>query len=252
MPDLTNGLSDFTVRDIHEPLPRIEQNREILEQVYTLEPARTGKLSIGPIRIPFTDARRDGDGQPHVIETQPLSVHITTVVPSDEPSLGNLRPLAGPVEVPAERRLGRWLLLLPVAAILAAVGWFWRKRRKRTVVEKPLSPQELARLELEQLLSERWAERDVKLFYVALTGLVRRYIERTTGVRAPEQTTEEFLREIAGKETFQPEEARRLEWFLESADLVKFAAYRPRMEDIDESIDRARRFIGLERMEVTA
>ena len=34
------------------------------------------------------------------------------------------------------------------------------------------------------------------LYYMELTAVVRRYIERTTGVRAPEQTTEEFLHEV--------------------------------------------------------
>ena len=83
------------------------------------------------------------------------------------------------------------------------------------------------------------------VYFVELTAIVRRYIERTTGIHAPEQTTEEFLREISRANTFGREENERLKDFLESADLVKFAAYRPRREDIQESFQRAEVFIGL-------
>ena len=46
----------------------------------------------------------------------------------------------------------------------------------------------------------------VKEFYLRLTGIVRQYVEDTTGIRAPEQTTEEFLRDM-----------RRVRYFRRSA-----------------------------------
>lgn len=118
--------------------------------------------------------------------------------------------------------------------------------------------------ELAWLAHDRLAQRDVKRFYVELTGIVRRYIEQTTGVRAPEQTTEEFLREIGrskrvisqGEES--PREGVSRDWlvaptlvsalkdFLESADLVKFAAHQPQEKDIAGSFERAERFVRLE------
>ncbi len=110
----------------------------------------------------------------------------------------------------------------------------------------------MACLELERLLERRLTEEDVKLYYVELTGIVRRYIERTTEIRAPQQTTEEFLREVSRRQTFPADESLRLKRFLESADLVKFAAYRPRGEDIDESLLRAKAFIGMDRAEAAA
>jgi hypothetical protein len=125
--------------------------------------------------------------------------------------------------------------------------WFWRRRhQQQEQLEQIKSPRELAYLELQQLLQDNWAELDVKRFYVELTGAVRRYIERTTGILAPEQTTEEFLREIGQRDTFVADERLRLQEFLESADLVKFAAHQPRTEDLQESFQRAQRFVGLE------
>ncbi len=253
-PPFGESLGDFLIRDFREPLPRVEGEREIIQQVYTLEPTRTGKLAVWPIGVAFTDTRPDGDGKEHAIETEGLTIEIASVVGSEVPSLSELRPAAGPVELPRAGGAGRWwLVMLGLAAVGgAALLWCWRRRRRKAAEAKPLSPGELAYLELERLLEQGLAERDVKLFYVELTAVVRRYIERTTGILAPEQTTEEFLREITRKETFAADERGRLKHFLESADLVKFAAHRPRKEDVEESFRRAKVFVGLSEMEVAA
>ncbi len=67
----------------------------------------------------------------------------------------------------------------------------------------------------------------VKEFYLRLTGIVRQYVEDTTGIRAPEQTTEEFLRDMRSRAVFPPERSARLAEFLEAADLVKYAGQQP-------------------------
>ncbi|MBI5366628.1 MAG: hypothetical protein HZA54_06300, partial [Planctomycetes bacterium] len=126
----------------------------------------------------------------------------------------------------------------------AAVAWA-RRRRAHALTARPLSPSERALRELDALLARGPAALDLTGFYVELTAIVRRYIERTRGVRAPEQTTEEFLREIGRHEAFAADERERLQRFLESADLVKFAALRPVPGDVAESLRRARLCVGL-------
>ena len=139
------------------------------------------------------------------------------------------------------------VLLVGVAVAVAFIA-----RRRRNEVEKQLTPRELADRELEELWRDKAIREDVKVFYVRLTAIVRNYIEGTTGVHAPEQTTEEFLREIGAGERFSHEERQRLKEFLESADLVKFARYRPQSSDVDDSYHRARRFVGLAEGEAAA
>lgn len=244
-PAFGESLGEFLIRDFHEPLPRVVNQRERLEQAYTLEPTVAGKIVIAPLSVSFTDNRPNGDGKEHTLESEPITVEIVTAVGADAPSLTHLRPAAAAVELPRELRPIHWwtIGILVLAAIAALVGW-WRRRR-RLPSPPPPTPRELASRELDALLAQHLAERDVKQFYVELTGVVRRYIERTTGVHAPEQTTEEFLNEISRRGTFANEEGRRLRSFLESADLVKFAAHQPREGDIGQSVDRARAFVGL-------
>lgn len=252
-PPFGEALGDFLIRDFREPLPEVEDEWRILRQVYTLEPTRTGELSIWPISVTFTDNRTDGDGHEHTIQTEGLTVTVASVLEDEAPSLDNLKPMADPVELPTTGRTILWLAALIL--LLASGGGLlvWRRSRRRAVeAAVELSPRELAWLELEQLIEQNLAQEDVKLFYVELTGVVRRFIERTTGVSAPEQTTEEFLSQIARDTTFAPEESRHLKDFLESADLVKFAAHQPRTEDIEKAFDRAKLFIGLNPAEEAA
>jgi len=252
-PPFGESVGNFLIRDYRTPLPQIRGDREIIQKIYTLEPTQTGKLAIWPISVTFTDTRPNGDGQQHTVQTEGLTIEIDSIVDSEVPSLGELRPAAGPVELPSSGGTGLWWAVAAIVVVVAA-GLAWRrwKRHGKAAEQVPLSPQELAYLELARLLEERLAERDVKLFYVGLTGVVRRYIERTTGVRAPEQTTEEFLHQISRQQTFASEESRRLKGFLEVADLVKFAAHQPRTEDVEESFERARAFLALAETEVVA
>jgi hypothetical protein len=139
-----------------------------------------------------------------------------------------------------------WIALFAVAISLLAifVALYASKRSRRA--PQQLSPRELARIELQKLVVANWSKLDPKRYFVELTGIVRRFIERTTGVRAPEQTTEEFLHAIAGDRFFADEMQLRLREFLESADLVKFAGLKPSDKDMAQSLDRASCFIEAE------
>jgi len=237
----------LVILDFQEPLPETKEGREIIRQIYTLEPTRTGQLQIDPIIVSFSDERSEGDGRPHTLETEALTIEVTSIIADEAPSLDDLEAIQGPVALPKPRS---WTLLWTVAAcsclaVVALSIWLVR-RQKASQPERALTPRELAYLELQQILEAELSERDVKAFYVELTGVVRRYIERTTGIHAPEQTTEEFLREIGSSGVFVADERERLASFLESADLVKFAAHEPTTDDIEESFTRAKLFIGLE------
>jgi hypothetical protein len=245
-PPFGSTLGSFTIRNCREPLPKIINGHQVIQQSYTLEPTDTGRQRIDPISVSFTDHRPSGDGRAHTVTTDPFSVEVVSQLRDKTPALSDLRPPAGPVELPA--RYAAWIVGLSTAALLvaAAAWWLWRRRRREKAVSAViLTPEELASIELNKLVESGLAERDIKLFYVELTSIVRRYIERTTGIRAPEQTTEEFLREISRAQTFGGDECARLRDFLEAADLVKFAAHQPRADDIAESIRRARLFIAI-------
>jgi hypothetical protein len=252
-PEFGSALGDFIIRDFREPMPRVQGDRQVLQQIFTLEPTRTGKITIDPITVHFTDNRPDGTSKEHSLQSEPVTVEVAAVEAAEAPSLDQLRGPAEPLPFPEPSASVSWWIGAIAAVVIAGlvVIWWWRRRKAEQAVPS-LTPTELAYLELQRLLEDQRAQEDVKIFYVELTAIVRRYIERTTGIRAPEQTTQEFLQEISRRPIFPADEARRLQSFLEAADLVKFAAHQPRKEDIEESFRRAKVFVGCEAGEEVA
>jgi hypothetical protein len=133
---------------------------------------------------------------------------------------------------PARRAIWPWLAV--VAAILALGGvlaWSWiRSRRSGApgVVQPELPPEVIARRALAELRAARLdSEAAVEAYYVAVSQVLRVYLERRFGLHAPERTTEEFLPEIERSGVLAPAQCRELRRFLTQCDLVKFAALHP-------------------------
>ncbi len=247
LPPFGEAVGEFAVLDFQTPLPESRGGRQVQRQIYRLEPPRSGQLTIDPISVTFTDTRPQGDGNRITVETEALPITITSIIDDEAPTLDDLKPATGPVSLGASRAWVWWSLGSVVAlAGASGVGLWWLRRCRLVVEEQTISPEQLASDSLRRLMAENLAERDVKQFYVRLTGIVRRYIESTKGIHAPEQTTEEFLREIGRGQTFSLDERGRLKDFLESADLVKYAAHQPRGDDVSESLARARAFMGIQ------
>ena len=126
---------------------------------------------------------------------------------------------------PLSWRLVGWvgLVVLVVLVILAGLIGLARYVARR-VKEHRMSPIERAWVELDRLLKKGLPGRGrYKDFYVELTMVVRRYVQRKYGIRAPHLTTEEFFAELAKSNNQTIEQSNSLRRFLESADLVKFA-----------------------------
>jgi hypothetical protein len=246
-PAFGQAVGDFLIRDYSERSP--EHGTAGARQFhYELEPAHAGKHLIRSVAIEFVDKRTVSDrtGTPALVETDPLEVNVTSELGGEAPSLARLQPMVPPQGVPRTGALG-WVAAAGAAGALAVVGYRALRRRTRRAVEpRRQTAEEIAHAALARLLAEDLPGRGLlKEFYVRLTGIVRHYVEDTTGIRAPEQTTEEFLRDIRSGAVFPPDRSVRLADFLESADLVKYAGQLPQQEQIDQAIARAHEFVNL-------
>lgn len=161
---------------------------------------------------------------------------------------GNPAPreaVTGEMEIEAKKDLPplSWKLVGWIAAALSALAavigaiFFGVRFLARKIREHRMSPIERAWVELERLLKKGLPGRGkYKDFYVELTMVVRRYIQRKYGIKAPHMTTEEFLREAKPSD-----ELRR---FLESADMVKFAGVEATPEMADDATASARDYLS--------
>lgn len=140
------------------------------------------------------------------------------------------------------RRVLAWL----AACLIVAAAALWAIRYlARRVKEHRMSPVERAWVELERLLRKGLPGRGkYKDFYVELTQLVRRYVQRQHGVKAPHLTTEEFF-EIARASSSFPEDAlNELFDFMRKADMIKFAGVEATSETADEATASAKAYIS--------
>jgi hypothetical protein len=249
-PPFGKSLGEFAINDYIEKASKTENDTRTRTFHYVLEPQQTGRHLIRSIAVEFTDKRKTTDSKAAAgsVETEPLDVVVTSPEDGNAADLANLAPMAPPVELP--RHLPPvWVLALTSLGLCALIVFlaYWRTRAVK-LTEKIIqrTPEEIAKLELAALLAENLPEKGLyKEFYVRLTGIVRRYIERTTGIRAPEQTTEEFLRDMHFRKIFPAVRAEQLASFLEAADMVKYAGLQPGQRQIEEAIARAQEFVGL-------
>ena len=246
-PAFGQAVGDFLIRDYTErPAPKSAANLRRFH--YQLEPAHAGKHLIRSVSLEFVDNRPNSErrGEPALVETDPLEVNVTSDLGTEAPSLANLEPMLPPRPVPRSLPFV-WLAAAAAALVLGILGVAIVRRRKRRPVEVPRkTPEEIAQEALMRLLAENLpAQGLVKEFYVRLTGIVRQYVEDTTGIRAPEQTTEEFLRDMRSRTVFSPQRSARLAEFLEAADMVKYAGQMPEGGQVDHAIARAHEFVNL-------
>ena len=166
-------------------------------------------------------------------------------------------PVTGDMEIdpkkdlpPLSWKLVGWCALaLALAALLVAGVWFAVKKIREMVRVHRMSPIERAYYELDRLLKKGLPGRGLyKDFYVELTMVVRRYVERKYGVKAPNMTTQEFLGELARRAddatVAQIGDSVALKEFLESADLVKFAGVEATPEMADAATGKARGYLS--------
>jgi hypothetical protein len=144
-------------------------------------------------------------------------------------------------------------LALGVLALIVA-GWLtWRARRRAPpVLTEPLpasaaapatrDPYDVAADRLMAIELERWSASDVARHYAEVTDVLRDYLE-AYGVPARERTTSE-LRWALAPGLMAGRGRRRFETVFDAADLVKFAHWRPGVEDAEGFLVAARELLA--------
>lgn len=238
LPDIAPRLTGFVLAGQFSRPPALDGGLRIQEHCYRLTPLVNDEYRLGPLAVACAPAG-GGPAAGEWMITRPLTL-LPPVIAA--PKVADIR---GP-----RRIMPSWRMMLRRAGgliLLAAGAWLaWRliRRLRRFWRLRQMSPRQRALYELEQLLSSRLrtAGRQ-KEFFAALSLIVRRYIERAHAIRAPEQTTEEFLTAVAADARFDPAVLSKLAEFLRNADLVKFAAWQPDDPVAERAVRTAREYI---------
>lgn len=242
MPAFGDALGRFAIIDF---APRREETEGgvLWTQRYTLQVSASGRHRIPRLRVEFVDERDGRDPKPREVLTDELGFQVASVLPAGEaaPELRPARPPLKELEGPWLRRHWPWLAGVSVAvAVLAAAVVVWLRRAEQRA---RLTAFDRAVARLERLRRAGLPEQSgMDAWYVELSDIVRRYIEERFALRAPEQTTEEFLLE-AGRSALSRPHRELLSAFLATCDRVKFARYSPGARESQQALDEAHRFL---------
>lgn len=223
-----------------EPVTR--DGKVTRERRALLTPVLSPEYRIAPMAITYTDRSRS-PAESGWFPTRPLV--FSPAPPIAGKADKDVKDVFSPLWIyPAAKTVLLYVMLALLLAAVAVIAWKLLKKVRRTIQLMRMSPRERALHDLAELLAKDLvAKNQVKEFYLELTLIVRQYIERAHAIRAPEQTTEEFLTAVSRAPQFKPDVVRKLQSFLEAADLVKFAAYHPAPDAIDRAAGTAREYV---------
>jgi hypothetical protein len=246
-PPMDNVLKDFKIRtDFPITQKRCDNGKIAYEKRFEIEALKVGACEVPALTVRFKQNETSDE-----VTTEAVTVDVRSSLSPDTP------PVIGDIEDVAEIPLSRWRLWSGLAGVLTALaaGAVFMRRPKKAVPVKRVyrAAHEIALEMLKKLAAERLVEQGrIAEYYQKLSGCLRRYIENRFALRAPEQTTEEFLAQLGVSDVLQPDHKQQLRHFLEHCDLVKFARYQPTGDQINESMTIAERFIDSTKSEACA
>lgn len=249
MPPFGDALGRFEVVGYTPREQALGAGRRLVQE-YRLQASRSGRLRIPPLRIEYAAAKTAGAdakaapaGQAEELLTEEVPVEIESVLTAE--GSGTLGAERGELDEVVGRSWMVPALICGGAALLALALLAVRARRRRQRAEVRRSAAEIAFGRLAALEGRGLPEgrEAADGWYVELSDIVRRYIEDRFGIRAPELTTEEFLREARRLDALNEPHGALLSAFLEACDRVKFAGHEPDADESQAAIGRARRLI---------
>jgi hypothetical protein len=204
-------------------------------------------VNIPPIAIKYRNLKSPGeklfanDTTLKTIQSYPVTVLVHTLQVNPQ---AEIKDVKDPVKVPLP-----WLLILLWVVIASAVLgtalllWLWFKKTKEKKVVAPpkiiLPAHVVALTALNELEKKQlWQKGMVKEYHSEITEIIRAYFERKFDLRALELTTTEVnlqLKEKSGASNI----IDITNDFLNNADLVKFAKFKPENSVNEEMMKQA-------------
>jgi hypothetical protein len=243
LPDTWTEIGDRTTLEETEP-------SGLAKTTFVLQVAA---LELGMQTFPSLELGYEIGGELRQVDTEPVSVEVTSVVGK---GAEELRPIAQPVRVLERDWRLLWIAggLVGGGALGAGVWLAWRASRRRrpqavSAAERArtLPPDDLA-LERLRALGARLDEEDRRPLYFELTEILRGYLGTRYGFDALELTSEEVRAALARHAA--PELVDEVGRWLSACDLVKYAAVPASREEAERAIAEAVALVERTRLRV--
>ena len=228
LPQEVSEIGDFEVRGFETSGPKKEDGRTVWTIQYALSIFTTGEFEIPPLTLNY---HRGDPNKKSELSTGPIEVVVESVKP---PESEDILDIKSPLSIPRSWwSLWPWFLLIAGLVALAVFAFVYHRRRDQgetavPVPERPLlAPHEEAYRALRELREIGLVDQQiVKLYYIKISEIIRKYLGRRFQIDAMELTSTEVLERL--RRTRVSGEALKLfQEFFDLCDLVKFAKYWP-------------------------
>lgn len=235
-PEWTTKLEKLEVHAGSPQAAPIADGRERTVRTWKLEPLTKADYLLPSLTIKW-------DGGEATVPALAFQVRDLTEAEREaaESFLGIVTPDA---VTPPRGGLPWWIWAVVAAGLGAAAFWIYQRMRAPLPLPAPPPPWEIAQRRLKELAQRKLHEQGrYEPFYVDLSSILRYYLEDRFDLRAPEQTTQEFLETAQRVGALSEAQQTFLEHLLRLCDRVKFAQYRPEPGDMLESFASVERFV---------
>ncbi|MCJ7508867.1 MAG: BatD family protein [candidate division Zixibacteria bacterium] len=227
------NLSPFKIKEKKSyPSQKDKAGNLIQKEEYVITIFELGSFVIPPAKIKYIDT----ENQVKEATSDSIAIKVSSIgMPQDAKDIKGLKP---PFVI---KEKSRWYLyLIPALVALAILGWLYLRWRGKGI-GLPLSPPEpekpaweIALTELRKLKDSDYIQKNqIKKYYIILSEIMRKYLEKRFNIFAMDRTTLEIKSEMrrvkADKQVIQ-----RAVDLLSDCDLVKFAKYVPSFEKIEK------------------
>ncbi len=241
IPEMGSQIAGLRIVDIGETGPIERDGRKIIEQWYELRADIVGSYIIPGAVFSY----RDKEGKTHELKTAQIFIEVKSVIDDKEAAkdIKDIKPLT---TIPRDYST---LIMFSLAGLvlITLIGggiYLYRRKYRKAPATPPRPPHELALEELEALKKEDLIKRGIyREHYFKLSEIFRKYLERRFHFQAVEQTSEEILREITNLKEINEDAKVTAQNFLQRTDLVKFANYIPRTNEVEQEHQEAISFI---------
>ncbi len=219
-----------------------EEGMIIRNYIYKISIYETGDFELAPVIFKYVI-----NGKEESRNTEKaIKIKVKSVLPEDA---NDIRPIKAPqvfkTPVPYRFLYTAGLIMLILLVLIVISYFLYRKyvvKKSHKEESLPLlPPEEEAHKSIDELIKLNLLhEGKIKDFYIALSDIVRRYVERRFTIMTFEKTTDEIIYQMRQKDITC---VNNLKALLSDFDLVKFAKLIPSNAECNGHVLKSRNFI---------
>ncbi len=225
-PALNEYTKDIELIKSDEPVVEDAQGKKKITYRYILSKYDSADVIIPPIPVLY---QMGSDTTSLTVTTNPVQFKFRTLQVNTSAEIKDIKP---PISIPLAL-LTILLILIAILLIILLALYFYRKNKRKKQQQTETAPVYFipahvkALTELRELDEKKlWQQGLIKEYHSNITEIIRRYFENRFRILALESSTSEIMEQLT--RVVLPENIYKVvNDFLNNADLVKFAKYKP-------------------------